>query len=115
MKCKKYKLDKKIQVLTKTTNRELGGVMQDIWTETGQLWVQMKPKRQNPLLDAENKENQVMHEMIARNNTIIANAKQRIKYGDRYFFIKNFFDIDENNRFMKIEAIENTKAEATVL
>lgn len=109
------KMDNFIDILQEASTRASGGVRVATWSITASVWAQITPKRTNPLLEAQNKENQITHKIMIRHDpSITFTAKQRIRFGTRFMFIRNFYNMNEDDRFDILEANENSDAVVTV-
>jgi SPP1 family predicted phage head-tail adaptor len=117
MKCSAIRigqLNKRIEIINQTgSTRQAGGIIAESWSVSIKSWAMIKTKRMNPLLEAQNIENQTTHEITIPINDFIS-TKSRIRYNGRFFFVRNYYNLDENDQYYKIEATENSKAKVTV-
>lgn len=102
-------LKHRITIMTKTTQRKSGGGLTELWAEDFSLWAKIKPKRWNPLIQADDRGQVVSYDIYVRYRTDIT-TKQRIKYGSRYLFIDSFHDLDETGNYLLIVASEQQTA-----
>lgn len=109
------KMDNLIDIIQETSTRGDGGIRIDTWSVSASVWAQITPKRTSPLLEAQNKENQITHKIMIRHDpSLTITTKQRIRFGTRFMFIDNFYNKDEDERFDILEASESTAAVETV-
>lgn len=109
------KMDKLIDIIQETSTRGDGGIRIATWSVSTSVWAEITPKRTSPLLEAQNKENQIATKIMIRHDpSITFTTKQRIRFGTRFMFIDNFYNMKEDDRFDIIEAIESTKAQVAV-
>ncbi len=109
------KMDNRIDILQVSTTRGSGGVRAQTWTVLASKWAQLTPRRTNPLLESQDKGNQITHKIMVRfDPSLVLTGKQRIRFGTRFMFIRNFYNMDENDQFTILEANESAKAVVTV-
>lgn len=114
--CCAPKLDKRIDIIKKSTARTSGGGQTETWSVDKTVWAKLMPRKMNPLLEAQNTENQVTHDIVIRYaSNLVLSDKKRIRFGTRFFGIRNIINVDEQNKYYKIEAIENSKMNVTVV
>jgi len=110
------KMDKRIDILQVSTTRGDGGTRVQTWSVLATKWAQLTPKRTSPLLEAQNKSNQITHKIMIRHDpALVLTAKQRIRFGTRFMFLTNFYNKDEDDTFDILEATESDKASVTVV
>ena len=108
-------LDKRIDIIQETSTRGDGGVRIATWSVLATRWAKITPKATNPLLESQNKENQINQKIKIRHDPSLAlSTKNRIRFGTRFMFINNPYNLDENDEFDIIEATESAKAVVTV-
>ena len=109
------KMNNRIDIIQESSTRASGGIRVTTFSVAASIWAQITPKRTSPLLEAQNRENQITHKLMIRHDTAITlTTKQRIRFGTRFMFIRNFYNMDEDDRFDILEASESTKASVTV-
>lgn len=109
------KMDKRIDILQVSTTRGPGGVRVQTWSVLATKWAKVTPRRTNPKFESQDKENQITHKIMVRfDPVLLLTAKQRIRLGTRFMFIRNFYNMDEGDIFTILEANESDKAVVTV-
>ena len=108
-------MDNRIDIIQETSTRADGGVRIATWSVLITKWAKITPKATNPLLESQNKENQINQKIMIRHDPSLAlSTKNRIRFGTRFMFIRNIFNMNENDEFDMIEATESPKAVETV-
>lgn len=108
------KLRHKIDIIKKSVVRKSGGGFTETWSVESSIWAQIKPKTGGYLLTHNDKKSNVTHDIIIRSNSIVT-TKKLIRFGSRFFSVDGVYDIDERGRYMKIDSIENTNINVTVV
>lgn len=108
-------MDNRIDIIQETSTRGDGGVRIATWSVLVTKWAKITPKSTNPLLESQNKENQINQKIMIRHDPALTlTTKNRIRFGTRFMFIRNVYNMNENDQFDILEATESEKAEETV-
>lgn len=96
-----------IQTLTETADGS--GGFSSSWADTVSIWAGITPASGYERAQGMQLEAVITHKIIMRYRTDVT-AKQRIKYGTRYFAITSVINLDEANRYLQIMAAESSMA-----
>lgn len=107
------RLRERIDILQKSVVRKDGGGRTETWSVEDTVWANIKNKSSKSLLDHSNKLNTISHIITIRNYAGLT-VKKKLRFGTRFFDINGFYIVDERNKYVKIEASENTNADVTV-
>lgn len=92
-----------VQTLTETTDGQ-GGFTSG-WADSFTVWARVKPLSSREREQGAQLELNTTHRIVTRFRTDI-HSKNRLKLGARFFAIGGIFNIEEEDRFLEISAIE---------
>ena len=110
-------LDKRIDILTKTSVANDFGGRSETWSLNSTIWAKLTPKTHSQLNEAGSLEFQETIDIIIRyDSTVFALDRQNIKirFGLRYMDVKSMINIDEEKRYLSLKCVESKKAEVVV-
>ena len=87
------------------TTRDSGGGISSIYSDSQTVQASIKPLNGKEVYKQGKLQDQVTHEIMIRHNSSVT-AKDRIKFGSRFFNIRSVINVDERSRYMKILAEE---------
>jgi len=116
MKCSDVKtgfLSERILIQQRTSVAKTGGGRTVTWSDVKSVWAWVKPMNATQRAMASQLEDKVTHTIIIRYDPSLKlpDKDKRIKYGTRIFVIRGLIDIEEDNRFYEINALETDEAE----
>lgn len=97
-----------------TDVRRAGGGRDPTWEIKFSTFAKIVPSQKNDLLQAQGLDQQVSHKIIIRFQDGVTSDK-RIRFKDRFMFIKSFINIEEQDKFLEIKALESSKAKEGIL
>lgn len=106
-------LSHRITIRRFTESKDGNGWDTSTWSDYTSAWAIIKPLSSHEKLQAQQLEGMVSHKIIVRysdTNIAITNG-DIVKYGSRYFNIRGVINIDEEDRFVRLDAIESEEAE----
>jgi SPP1 family predicted phage head-tail adaptor len=95
-----------IQTLTETTDGQ--GGFSSSWVDGDSVWAKIKPLSSREREQGAKLELNTTHRIIVRfrQDLLTSSGKDRLKFGSRFFAIGGVFNIEEEDRFLEISAIE---------
>lgn len=81
------------------------GGFTESWVDGSDVWASLEPLKGWERMQAMQMQTPVTHKIVMRYRTDI-DTSARLKYGTRIFNIKEMLNIQENNRFLQIKALE---------
>ncbi len=97
-----------------TDVRRVGGGRDPTWAIKFSTFAKITPSQKNDLLQAQGLEQQVSHKIMIRFQDGVT-SDERIRFKGRFMFIKSFINIEEQDKFIEIAALESSKAAEGVL
>ena len=97
-----------------TDVRRAGGGRDPTWAIKFSTFAKIMPSQKNDLLEAQNLTQQVSHKIMIRFQDGLT-SDMRIQFKDRFMFIKSFINIDEQDKFIEIKALESSKAKEGIV
>jgi SPP1 family predicted phage head-tail adaptor len=77
----------------------------DTWTDGDTVYASIEPVKAWERFQADQMQTPVTHKLVMRYRSDVTTTS-RLKYGTRYFWVKEVINEDENSRFLIIKAIE---------
>ena len=94
-----------ITIQTLGTTRDSGGGISSDYSDSQTIQASIKPLNGKEVYKQGKLQDNVTHEIMIRHNSSVT-AKDRIKFGSRFFNIRSVMNVDERSRYMKILAEE---------
>tara|TARA_Y100001937_G_scaffold50340_2_gene70007 strand:+ start:502 stop:831 length:330 start_codon:yes stop_codon:yes gene_type:complete len=94
-----------ITIQTIGSTRDTGGGISSNYSDSQTVQASVKPVNGKEVFAQGKLQDRVTHEIMIRHNSSVT-AKDRIKFGSRFFNIRSVINVDERSRYMKILAEE---------
>ena len=85
---------------------DTAGQQSQTWEEIGQAWTTIAPISGRNYFAASGEKANITHEIETRFQTIGVRARDRVRYGSRYFDVHSAINKDERNRTMILRCVE---------
>jgi len=91
-----------IQTVSRASDGQ--GGFTETWNDVTDVWVSIEPVKGWERYQAQQLETPVTHKIMMRYRSL--STKDRLVYGARTFIIKEVLNVNEENRFLQIKAME---------
>lgn len=113
--CCKYKINdfsKRLVIQRLTHGQDANGWDNTTVATYATVWGIIEPLKSHEKLQSMQLSFSTTHKIIIRYNAtnIAITTKDRIKYGDRYFNIQGIINIDEDDKFIRLDVQETQEA-----
>lgn len=101
----KFRFKLTLQTLVRTPDGQ--GGFTEAWSDSASVWASLEPVKAYEKFQAMQMQTPVSHKIVTRYRGDVTSAS-RFRYGDRTFWVKEAINVNEDNRYLQIKALERT-------
>lgn len=108
--CGKYlpaEMNKRMTIQNVTFASDGQGGQTETWTDTASVWAKIEPVKAWERMQAMQMQAPVTHKITIRYRSDVTSAS-RFNYQGRILWAKEVINVNENNQFLEIKAVERT-------
>lgn len=106
-------LNKRVTIQNRSLSADGQGGFTELWANASTVWCSIEPMKGYERFQAAQSATPVTHKIVMRYNRTVSTTS-RLKFGDRYFEVKEVLNRNEDNRFLDIRAIELEEVQADI-
>lgn len=108
--CGKYlpaEMTKRVKIQNATRISDGQGGFTETWPDVATVWAKIEPIKAYERMQAMQMQTPVTHKIVMRYRGDVTSAS-RFNYQERILWAKEVINVDENNQFLEIKAIERS-------